>query len=422
MNSRFFSPVRKAQVDAGTEGSVNHDGAHADIVQEKLRVVVGSPSLRSQRATIIRSPLPVSRATRIMSPDATCAVDRQVEQISPSIKDLVRSVSCSNISTNVDSSKSLGSLGDTVDLSKAVKTDCANELLDPLGTHRHILQKVHELIDKSKTSHNENMSRLKDNFESRFCAMETFMKLQHNLLQTTFDNRICALEEKQHDIFKLQGNIERRFAAHEDVMAENLKFQRSIERRLSANEEVLASVPELQEFNRRHNSDKRDMAQATASIELQLHCLEEHVRCLSDDVSRASSEDKREIKKTHPALVVKHAVTRGHTKDSIQKVEMESKLTTGSNIPFEQRLLTVESNINLIVSILKSMEAKLAESSLAMPSQGSTSPQVQESPSMGLHSTAEEVAQNGHAMLDPLDDLHQDPQQLLQHGCYTILE
>jgi len=101
---------------------------------------------------------------------------------------------------------------------------------------------------------------------------------------------------------------------------------------------------------------------------------------------------------------------------------MESKLTTGSNIPFEQRLLTVESNINLIVSILKSMEAKLAESSLAMPSQGSTSPQVQESPSMGLHSTAEEVAQNGHAMLDPLDDLHQDPQQLLQHGCYTILE
>jgi len=264
---------------------------------------------------------------------------------------------------------------------------------------------------------------LKDNFESRFCAMEQLMKLQHSLLQTTFDNRMCALEEKQHETLKVQDNIQWRLTTSG---AENVKFHREIERRISANEEVMASVPELQELNRQHTIDKREMKETTASIELRLHCLEEGVSCLSDGIFK----DKEDIKQLHLMLAGEHAVTRRHTQDTIQKVGPEKKLTTGSNAPFDQRLMSVESNIDLIVTILSGMATKVAgasnsdgtDSMLAMPSEQSTSPQIQAPSIAALRSTAEEVAHNGHATLNPKDDLHQDSDPLLRHGCYTILE
>jgi len=229
------------------------------------------------------------------------------------------SPSCGSMNTYTRSQENLDV---SFDLSEDTATNQKSEIFNNHKTQGSLLQDIYGIINQLKNLLKEDISKLKANFESKLCIVEENLveglKLRHNLMQSSVDGRLHAIEENSHE--------------HSNMMA-------NIESKLSAIEECMSRIPEFGEVICKHS-----IVQPLEVAKMRTTSLttipEETIAMTKDPVAGISS-----------------------TQDETPQHEHEQKKTyAGSNAIFEDRLSKAENNIDQISSLLDGIEARLSDS------------------------------------------------------------
>jgi len=228
--------------------------------------------------------------------------------------------------------------------------ETADKAFDMQEANRAVLTKILEIISQLKAVHENDMSELKSDFESKLCTAEKnlmeSMTVQHNILQTNVDSRLCALEEAKQEFAQVKEN------------------------RICGSEEDTYVPPKEREVIRQLSSDqKEEVANLKAHVENRLRNLEDHFAHMSKEFQETIFKNQcrqQEEDSTGWETILEDRVAVFRHK-GIQQQEFEKTRVTKSKCTLQQRLCEAEGNISLIVSILTNMQHQQHISSKEQP-------------------------------------------------------
>jgi len=236
--------------------------------------------------------------------------------------------------------------------------------------HSTALEEIYTVITQLKNLLKEDIATLRANFDSKLRAVEDNLiegvKLQHNLMQTSFEWRVCAVQQHSRE--------------HANVIA-------SIEDRLSAIEESRFCASQLQEaIAPPHQTQKEKVAKTMVA----------NLTTIPEDQIALTEE-----------LVCDIPVA--HAQEVMQQDGAEHKAKhTASKVLFEHRLSKAEGNIDLCTSLLNSIEARILNAvqdmllSRAMGCKGTMSTAY--STCMNSSASSPQSSDASDAALSPLQD------------------